>query len=122
MRKTAEFEKFLANIIDFTKIYNASHGTNYSVEPYAGTTRITIAFLTKKERWATKMADKARRAASRGELALEFQGQVTIAYSISTGKAGVATRALCDEDDTDLGIALAYCRAMCFPIPDFVLK
>ena len=122
MRKPTEFETFLANIIDFTKIYNICHNTNYSVEPYAGTNRITIAFLSKKERWATKMADEAHKAANRGELTIDFQDRVTVVYSIATGKVGVAIRALCDEDDTDLGIALAYCRAMHLLIPDFALK
>lgn len=122
MRKPTEFEIFLANINHFTKIFNACHGTNYSVEPYAGTNRITIAFLTKKERWATKMADKARKAANRGELTIDFQERMTIVYSTSTRKTGVAFRALCDKDDTDLGIAIAYCRAMYLPIPDFALK
>lgn len=122
MRKTTAFETFLATLNCFIKIYNDSHGTDYSVEPYAGTNRITIAFLTKKERWATKVADKARKAASRGELTIDFQGRMTVARSFSTGRTGVALRSLCDKDDADLGIAIAYCRAMCFPIPDFALK
>lgn len=122
MRKSTEFETFLADLTHHIKTYNFFHGTNYSVEPYAGTSRITIAFLTKKERWATKMADKAREAANRGELTIDFQNRVTVVHSFSTGKTGVAIRALCDEDDTDLGIAIAYCRAMRFPIPDFALK
>ena len=122
MRKTTEFETFLADLTHHIKTYNSLHGTNYSIEPYAGTNRITIAFLTKKERWATKMADEARKAANRGELIIDFQGRVTIVRSISTGKTGVAIRSLCDKDDNDLGIAIAYCRSMYFPIPDFVLK
>lgn len=122
MRKPTEFETLLADLTHRIETYNFFHGTDYSVEPYAGTSRITVAFLTKKERWATKMADKAHKAASRGELTIDFQGRATVVHSFSTGKTGVAIRSLCDKDDTDLGIAIAYCRSMCFPIPDFVLK
>lgn len=122
MRKPTEFETFLTGITNFTKFFNACHGTDYSVEPYAGTDHITVAFLTKKERWAIKMADEARKAANRGELTINFQDRVTVVYSISTGKTGMAIRSLCDKDNTDLGIAIAYCRAMYISIPDFVLK
>lgn len=122
MRKTTEFEAFIANLTQHIKTYNLLHGTDYSVEPYAGTDYITVAFPTKKERWATKMAIDAYKAASRDELTINFQDRMTIVHSISTGKTGVAIRALCDKDDSDLGVAIAYCRAMCFPIPDFALK
>ena len=122
MRKSTEFEKFLVNITSFVRIFNSYYGTDYSVEPHAGTNRITITFLTKKERWATKMADKARKAANRGELTIDFQGHMTLVHSVFTGRTGVAIRSLCDKDDIDLGIAIAYCRAMHYPIPDFVFE
>lgn len=122
MRKPTEFEAFIANLTHHIKTYNLLHGTDYSVEPYAGTDYITIAFPTKKERWATKMADEASKAASRGELTIDFQDRMTVVHSISMRRTGVAIRSLCDKDDTNLGIAIAYCRVMGFPIPDFVLK
>lgn len=122
MRNPTEFETFLAGLSHFVKIFNVCHDTDYSVEPLAGTNRITIAFLTKKERWATKMADKARKAANRGKLTIDFQGHMTLVHSVFTGRTGVAIRSLCDKDDTDLGIAIAYCRAMHYPIPDFVFE
>lgn len=122
MRKSTEFETFLADLTHHIKTYNFFHGTDYSVEPHAGTSRITITFPTKKERWATKMADNAHKAANRGELTIDFQGRATVVHSFSTGKTGVAIRSPYDKDDNDLGIAIAYCRSMYFPIPDFVLK
>lgn len=122
MKKTTEFEIFLTALNYFVKIFNDSHDTDYSVEPYAGTDHIAVAFPTKKERWAAKMAGKARKAANRGELIFDFQDRVTTVYSIYMRKTGTAIRSLCDKDDTDLGIAIAYCRVIGEPIPDFVFE
>lgn len=121
MNIPTDFEKLVDDLIGYIQVFNEINGTDFSVEPWSGTERITISFPTKKERWATKMASKAQAAANRNELTIDFQGRATIVYSKFFNRPGIAIRSLSDRDDTELGIAIAYCRATGTPIPDYVL-
>lgn len=112
---------FLVFIRDAVKSFNFCFNTDFSVEPLPDSCGLVIYFPTKAERWAVKMADKARKAANSGELTIEMREQVTAVFVHETRASGIAICAPNDSYNADIGLAIAYCRAMDKPIPDYVL-
>lgn len=112
---------FLDVIRDAVKDFNRLFGTDFSVDPLPDSCGLCIYFPTKAERWAVKMARKVRAAANRGELTIEMREQVTAIFVHNSRASGTAICAPNDSYNADIGLAIAYCRAMDKPIPDYVL-
>jgi hypothetical protein len=112
---------FLAFIRDAVKNFNFCFNTDFSAEPLPDSCGLVIYFPTKAERWAVKVAGKARKAANRGELTIEMREQVTAVFLHESRASGIAICSPLDDYDADVGVAIAYCRAICEPIPDYVL-
>lgn len=114
-------DNFLALIRDAVKGFNLCFGTDFSVEPLPAGCGLVICFPTKAERWAIKMADKVRKAANRGELTIEMREQVTAVFVHESRASGIAICSPNDSYNADIGLAIAYCRAVGEPIPCYVL-
>lgn len=116
-----QYDTFLGFIRGAVEDFNLLFGTNFSVDPLPNSCGLCIYFPTKAERWGLKMADKARKAAKRGELTIEMREHVTAVFIHETRASGIAICAPNDSYNADIGLAIAYCRAMDKPIPDYVL-
>ena len=116
-----QYDVFLKFIRGAVKDFNSIFGTGLSVDPLPSGCGLCIYFPTKAERWGLKMADKARKAAKRGELTIEMREHVTAVFVHETRASGIAICASNDSYNADIGLAIAYCRAMDKPIPDYVL-
>lgn len=116
-----QYSIFLSLIRCAVKDFNSIFRTDFSVEPLPDYCGLTIHFSTKAERWAVKMARKARAAANRGELTIEMHEQVTTIFLHEFRSCGIAICSPNDSYDADIGLAIAYCRAIGEPIPDYVL-
>ena len=116
-----QYDIFLKFIRGAVKDFNCIFGTNFSVDPLPDSCGLCIYFPTKAERWATQMARKARDAANRGELTIEMREQVTAIFVHNSRASVIAICSPNDSYDPDIGLAIAYCRAMGEPIPDYVL-
>jgi hypothetical protein len=112
---------FLAFIRDAVKNFNFCFNTGFSAEPLPDSCGLVIYFPAKAERWAAQMARKARAAANRGELTIEMREQVTAVFVHESRASGIAICSPNDSYDADIGLAIAYCRAVGEPIPDYVL-
>ena len=117
----AEHAAFLRFIHEAVRKFNFFHHTDLSVDPWAHGNGLLIYFPTKAERWAVKMAGQARNAANRGELTIEMREQVTAVFVHSSRDSGIAICSPNDNYNADIGLAIAYCRAVDEPIPDYVL-
>jgi hypothetical protein len=117
----SQYSIFLAFIRDAVINFNRIFHTDFSAEPLSNYCGLAIYFPTKAERWAVKVAGKARKAANRGELTIEMREQAT-AVSVHKFKSiGIAICSPSDSYNADIGIAIAYCRATGEPVPDYVL-
>lgn len=112
---------FLDAIRDTVKAFNYLFGTDFSVDPLPNSRGLAIYFPTKAERWAVKVARRVRAAANRGELTIEMREHVTAVFVHETRASGISICAPNDSYNADIGLAIAYCRAMDKPIPDYVL-
>lgn len=112
---------FLDVIRDTVKNFNSIFRTDFSAEPLPDGRGLCIYFPTKAERWATKMARQARAAANRGELTIEMREHVTAVFVHESRASGIAICAPNDSYNADIGLGIAYCRAVDEPIPDYVL-
>jgi hypothetical protein len=112
---------FLDVIRDAVKDFNRIFGTDFSVDPLPNYCGLAIHFPTKAERWGIKMADKARKAAKRGELTIEMREHVTAVFVHESRASGIAICSPHDSYDANIGLGIAYCRAVDEPIPDYVL-
>ena len=112
---------FLDVIRDAVKNFNRAFHTDLSVDPLPNSCGLCIYFPTKANRWANKMAQKARAAANRGELTIEMREQVTAVFVHKSRSSGIAICSPNDSYDVGIGLAIAYCRAVGEPIPDYVL-
>lgn len=115
------YNTFLTFIRSAVKSFNSLFDTDLSVEPMPKSLGLTIYFPTKAERWAAKVAREARAAANRGELTIEMREQVTAVFVHKSRASGIAICSPSDSYDADIGLAIAYCRAVGEPIPDYVL-
>lgn len=116
-----QYDTFLGFIRDAVKDFNSIFRTDFSAEPLPDGRGLCIYFPTKAERWAVKMARKARAAANRGELTIEMHEQVTTIFLHEFRSCGIAICSPNDSYNADIGLAIAYCRAVGEPIPDYVL-
>lgn len=116
-----QYSIFLNFIRCAVKDFNCIFHTDFSAEPLPDGCGLCIYFPTKAERWAAQMARKARDAANRGELTIEMREQVTAIFVHNSRASGIAICSPNDSYDADIGLAIAYCRAMDEPIPDYVL-
>lgn len=115
-------EALLKAIREAVKDFNYFCDTNYSVEAVGDVGCGLVIYLpTKAERWAVKMARQARAAANRGEATIQMGERVTVVSVHEFESIGTAICAPGDEYDADLGIAIAFARAMGKDIPDYVL-
>lgn len=117
----AEHAAFLRYIREAVRKFNFFHHADLSVEPMPHSCGLYIYFPTKAERWAVQMARKARNAANRGELTIEMREQVTAVFVHNSRASGIAICSPNDTYDADIGLAIAYCRAVGESIPDYVL-
>ena len=104
-------------IRNFNRIYNP----DFAVEPLPNSCGLYIYLSTKAERWAVKMARRARAAANRGEATIQMGERVTVVSVHEFKSIGTAICSPNDSYDPDIGLAIAYCRAIGEPIPDYVL-
>jgi hypothetical protein len=111
----------LCLIREAVKRFNGFFHTDLSVDPQPSDCGLCIYFPTKAERWAVKMAGEARNAANRGELTIEMREHVTAVFVHETRASGIAICSPNDNYNADIGLAIAYCRAVGEPIPDYVL-
>lgn len=116
-----QYDTFLGFIRDAVEDFNLLFGTNFSVDPLPNSCGLCIYFPTKAERWGIKMADKARKAAKRGELTIEMREHVTAVFVHESRASGIAICSPNDSYDADIGLAIAYCRAVGEFIPDYIL-
>lgn len=116
-----QYSIFLGFIRGAVKDFNSIFRTDFSAEPLPDGRGLCIYFPTKAERWATKMARQARAAANRGEMTIEMREQVTAVFVHGSRISGIAICSPNDSYDADIGLAIAYCRAIGEPIPDYVL-
>ena len=117
----AEHAAFLRFIREAVRKFNFFRHTDLSAEPLPDGCGLVIYFPTKAERWGLKMARQVRAAANRGELTIEMREHVTAVFVHETRASGIAICAPNDSYNADIGLAIAYCRAMDKPIPDYVL-
>jgi hypothetical protein len=115
------YNNLLACIRDAVKRFNSCFCTDFSVEPLPDSYGLCIYFPTKAERWAAKVANQARKAANRGELTIEMHERVTVVFVHEFKSTGIAICSPNDSYNADLGIAIAFTRAMCEVVPDYVL-
>lgn len=101
--------------------FNHIYHTDFVIEPLPSRCGLCIYFPTKAERWGIKMARQVRAAANRGELTIEMREHVTAVFIHETRASGIAICAPNDSYNADIGLAIAYCRAVGEPIPDYVL-
>lgn len=116
-----QHDAFLGFIRGAVEDFNLLFGTNFSVDPLPNSCGLCIYFPTKAERWATKMARQARAAANRGEMTIEMREQVTAVFVHGSRISGIAICSPNDSYNADIGLAIAYCRAVGEPIPDYIL-
>ena len=116
-----QYSVLLCLIRDVIKKFNGFFHTDLSVDPLPDSCGLCIYFPTKAERWGPKIADKARKAAKRGELTIEMREHVTAVFVHNSRASGIAICSPNDSYDADIGLAIAYCRAVGEPIPDYVL-
>lgn len=116
-----QYNAFLRLIRGAVKSFNYIYNTDFSAEPLPNYCGLAIYFPTKAERWAVKVAGKARKAANRGKLTIEMREQVTTVSVHEFKSIGIAICSPSDSYNADIGIAVAYCRAVGEPIPDYVL-
>ena len=116
-----KYNFFLSFIRDAVENFNLLFGADLSVDPLPNSCGLCIYYPTKAARWGNKMAQKARAAANRGELTIEMREQVTAVFVHKTRASGIAICSPNDSYDAGIGLAIAYCRAMGEPIPDYVL-
>lgn len=116
-----QYSAFLRLIRGAVKSFNYIYHTDLSADPLPNSCGLYIYFPTKANRWANKMAQKARAAANRGELTIEMREQVTAIFVHNSRASGIAICSPNDSYDPDIGLAIAYCRAVGEPIPDYVL-
>ena len=112
---------FLDVIRDAVKDFNRLFGTDFSVDPLPNSRGLCICFPTKAERWGVKVARQVRAAANRGELPIKMHEHMTAVFVHETRASGIAICSPNDSYNADIGLAIAYCRAMDEPIPDYVL-
>lgn len=116
-----QYNVLLCLIRDVVKKFNGLFHTGLSVDPLPNSCGLCICFPTKAERWGFKMADKARKAAKRGELTIEMREHVTAVFVHESRASGIAICSPHDSYNADIGLGIAYCRAVDEPIPDYVL-
>jgi hypothetical protein len=116
-----QYDIFLKFVRGAVKDFNCIFDTDFSVDPLPNSCGLCLYFPTKAERWGIKMADKARKAAKRGELTIEMREHVTAVFVHETRASGIAICAPNDSYNADIGLGIAYCRAVDEPIPDYVL-
>ena len=105
------------------KNFNCIFDADLAVEPLPRSCGygLYIYLSTKAERWAVKMARRARNAANCGEATIQMGERVTVVSVHEFKSIGTAICAPGDKYDPDLGLAIAYARAMGEVIPDYVL-
>lgn len=120
---SARYGALLAIIRRAIEDFNCIFGTDFAVEPLPRNCGcgLYIYLSTKAERWAVKMARRARNAANRGDATIQMGERVTVVSIHEFKSIGTAICAPGDKYDPDLGIAIAYARAMDEVIPDYVL-
>lgn len=116
-----QYNSLLAFIREAVETFNRFWHTDLAVEPQPNSCGLCIYLSTKAERWAVKMARRARAAANHGQLTIELREQVTAVFLHESHATGIAICSPKDSYNADLGIAIAYCRATGTFIPDYVL-
>lgn len=118
-----QYDTLLSFIRDTVKRFNVLFRTDFAVEPLPRNCGcgLYIYLSTKAERWAFKMARRAVAAANRGEATIQAGERVTVVSVPEFKSIGTAICAPGDKYDADLGIAIAFARAMGEAIPDYVL-
>lgn len=118
-----QYDTLLSFIRGTVKRFNCLFHTDFAVEPLPHNCGrgLYIYLSTKAERWTIKMARRAAAATNRGEVTVQMGGRVTVVSVHESKSIGTAICAPGDKYDADLGIAIAYARAMGETIPDYVL-